>query len=85
MDDFLLLKAKNIMIEIDNQLSKDEIDSDTARFLLQVAYSRISILLMHIGYIENKYDILLEKNSDISSQIINITAENQRLNSLVKY
>jgi hypothetical protein len=85
MDDYLILKAKNIMIEIDNQLSNDQIDPNTARFLLQAAYSRISLLLMHIGYIESKYTILLENNSDISSQIINITAENQRLSSLIKY
>lgn len=85
MDNLLYLKIKNTVNEIENQLSKDSIDPDLSRFLLNLSLSRISLLLLHIGYMERRYELTTSSHDQISSELQNILAENQRLNSIVKY
>jgi hypothetical protein len=71
MDNIFQAKIDNIINEMQNQISKDDIDSSVSRLLMNVAVNRIQLLMTHIGYLEYKID--------------NISAENQRLSQVSKY
>jgi hypothetical protein len=71
MDSLFLAKISNVINEIENQLQKQEVDSDVAKTLMSLAVNRISLLMTHIGYLE--------------SQLENLKAETQRLSQIAKY
>lgn len=71
MDKLFEAKINNIVNEMTNVISKQEIDSLTSRTLMAVAINRFSMLMTHIGYLETKLE--------------SITAENQRLNQIARY
>lgn len=71
MDKILQAKIDNIINEMQNQISKEDIDSDVSKLLMSVAVNRIQLLMTHIGYLESKID--------------NISSENQRLAQVSKY
>jgi hypothetical protein len=71
MDPIFLAKIANIINEIENQLTKKEIDESVARTLMSLAVNRINLLMTHIGYLE--------------SQLENLRAETQRLSQIAKY
>jgi hypothetical protein len=85
MDQILEAKINNIINEMTNQISKDNIDSSTSRALMAVAINRISLLMTHIGYIEGKLSSTIESNQTLALHADNLIAENQRLSSIVKY
>jgi hypothetical protein len=67
----LQVKTQNIINEINNQLTKEEVDSSVAKTLMSLAVNRISLLMTHIGFIE--------------TQLENVQAEVQRLSQIAKY
>jgi hypothetical protein len=71
MDPMLEVKTQNIINEINNQLTKEEVDSSVAKTLMSLAVNRISLLMTHIGFIE--------------TQLENVQAEVQRLSQIAKY
>ena len=71
MDELFEAKINNIINEMTNVISKQEIDSLTSRTLMAVAINRLSMLMTHIGYLEAKLE--------------SISAENQRLNQIARY
>lgn len=71
MDPMLQVKTQNIINEINNQLTKEEVDSSVAKTLMSLAVNRISLLMTHIGFIE--------------TQLENVQAEVQRLSQIAKY
>jgi hypothetical protein len=71
MDELLEAKVNNIINEINNQLSKEAIDSHTARTLMGSAVNRMLLLMTHVGYLE--------------SRLNESVAENQRLNQIARY
>jgi cell division protein FtsB len=85
MDTILEIKIKNIINEINNQLSKENIDLHNARTLMSVALNRISLLMTHIGYLEYKLKSITESNKIMTIQVENLVAENQRLSQIAKY
>ena len=85
MDSMIEIKTQNLINEISNQLTNDHIDDYVAKILFQLTLSRIKILLTHIGYLESKLDSVNHLNKNLYVQLENTNAENQRLNSIVKY
>jgi hypothetical protein len=73
-----LAKIQNTINEIQNLLTKDPVDSVNSNVLLQRSVNQLSQLLVHIGYIEAKLDIITEREN-------NLVAENQRLSQIAKY
>lgn len=73
-----LAKIQNTINEIENLLTKDPVDSVNSNVLLQRSVHQLSQLLVHIGYIEAKLDIITEREN-------NLVAENQRLSQIAKY
>jgi hypothetical protein len=73
-----LAKIQNTINEIQNLLTKDPVDSVNSNVLLQRSVNQLSQLLVHIGYIEAKLDIVTEREN-------NLVAENQRLSQIAKY
>lgn len=57
MDFQLELKITNIINEINNQLTKDFIDTSVSKNLMKFAVNRINLLLTHIGYLESKLQL----------------------------
>jgi hypothetical protein len=73
-----LAKIQNTINEIENLLTKHPVDSVNSNLLLQRSVNQLSQLLVHIGYIEAKLDIITEREN-------NLVAENQRLSQIAKY
>ena len=73
-----LAKIQNTINEIENLLTKDPVDSVNSNVLLQRSVNQLSQLLVHIGYIEAKLEIITEREN-------NLIAENQRLSQIAKY
>lgn len=85
MDSRLQLKVNNIINELENQINKDYIDTPIAKNLMQFAINRISLLLLHIGYLETKLESTIEFNKMLAEHTENLIAENQRLSQIAKY
>jgi hypothetical protein len=85
MDIILEAKINNTINEINNQLEHEHIDNFVARTLMSLAVNRISLLMTHIGYLENKLQSTLESNKIMTVQAENLIAENQRLSQIAKY
>ena len=85
MDEILLAKINNIISELENQLTKDYIDTSTSKTLMQFAVSRLQLLLTHSTYLESKLNATSESNQMMALQIENLIAENQRLSQIAKY
>lgn len=85
MDPMIEIKTQNLINEISNQLTNDHVDDYVVKIIFQLTLSRIKILLTHIGYLESKLDSVNQLNKNLQIQLENTTAENQRLNSIVKY
>ncbi len=71
MDSLLQAKIQNVITEIENQLTKQDIDSSIARTLMNLSVNRIGLLMTHIGYLE--------------TQLENLQAEVQRLSQIARY
>jgi cell division protein FtsB len=85
MDIILEAKINNTINEINNQLEHEHIDNFVARTLMSLAVNRISLLMTHIGYLENKLQSTLDSNKMMTVQTENLIAENQRLSQIAKY
>jgi hypothetical protein len=85
MDELALVKIQNTINELQNQFSKDLIDSSISRVLMQRATNQLNYLLAHIGYLESKLTYALESNEVMKVNAENLIAENQRLNQIAKY
>jgi hypothetical protein len=85
MDTILETKINNTINEINNQLKNEHIDNFVARTLMSLAVNRLSLLMTHIGYLENKLESTIESNKVMVIQAENLIAENQRLSQIAKY
>jgi hypothetical protein len=85
MDELALVKIQNTINELQNQFSKDLIDSSISRVLMQRAANQLNYLLVHIGYLESKLTYALESNEVMKVNAENLIAENQRLSQIAKY
>lgn len=74
-----------LMSALSNEADRSTHDPIHVHKLLTSTVSKMSLLLTHIGYLECKLDAALEKTKALSIQNENMTAEVQRLNSIVKY
>jgi hypothetical protein len=73
-----LAKIQNTINEIENQLTKQSVDSGNSLFLLQRSVNQLHQLLVHVGYLEAKLEIITNREN-------NLIAENQRLSQIAKY
>ena len=85
MDELALVKIQNTINELQNQVSKDLIDSSISRVLMQRATNQLNYLLVHIGYLESKLTSAVESNKMMKVNAENLIAENQRLSQIAKY
>lgn len=87
MDPSFLDKIKNVVNEMQHQVDtyQDEIDPLVSKLLMIAAINRFSLLLTHIGYLESTLETVKKSNAALHDQVENLTAENQRLNSIVRY
>jgi FtsZ-binding cell division protein ZapB len=85
MDSLLEAKIQNVVNEIQNQLTNEQIDPYVAKALMSLAVNRLLLLITHIGYLEERINSLTQSNKTQSIVIENMTAENQRLSQIAKY
>jgi hypothetical protein len=85
MDTVALAKIQNTINELQNQISKDSIESSVSRVLMQRAANHLNYLLAHIGYLEFKLESTIELNKTMTVRAENLIAENQRLSQIAKY
>ena len=87
MDQSFLSKINNVVNEMQHQVDtyQDQIDPLVSKLLMIAAINRFSLLLTHIGYLESTLEIVKKTNVALLDQVENLTAENQRLNSIVRY
>lgn len=85
MDTIALAKIQNTINELQNQISKDSIESSVSRVLMQGATNHLNYLLAHIGYLESKLESAIESNKTMTVRAENLIAENQRLSQIAKY
>ena len=87
MDQSFLSKINNVVNEMQHQVDtyQDQIDPLVSKLLMIAAINRFSLLLTHIGYLESTLEIVKKTNAALLDQVENLTAENQRLNSIVRY
>ena len=85
MDTIALAKIQNTINELQNQISKDSIESSVSRVLMQRATNQLNYLLVHIGYLESKLESAIESNKTMTVRAENLIAENQRLSQIAKY
>jgi FtsZ-binding cell division protein ZapB len=85
MDSLLEAKIQNVVNEIQNQLTNEQIDPYVAKALMSLAVNRLLLLITHIGYLEERINSLTQSNKTQSIAIENMTAENQRLSQIAKY
>jgi len=85
MDQVILDKIYQLVSQLSNEADKSVHDSIDLYNLLHSASNSISLLLIHVGYIESRLNSMIESNKIFSTQIDNLTAENHRLNSIIRY
>lgn len=87
MDQSFLSKVTNVVSEMQHQVDtyQDQIDPLVSKLLMIAAINRFSLLLTHIGYLESTLENFNKSNVALLDQVENLTAENQRLNSIVRY
>jgi hypothetical protein len=54
MNDLTIVKIQNTINEIENQLTKADVDTAVYRLLMQRAVIQLNELITHISYLENK-------------------------------
>jgi hypothetical protein len=65
MNELQIAKIQNTINEIENQLSKESIDSSNSSFLLNRSVNQLKHLLTYIGYLESKIKIIEGQRNDV--------------------
>lgn len=85
MDELQIAKIQNTINEINNQVSKDYIDTPVSKLLMTRSVNQLNFLMMHIGHLEEKLNSTIESNRLFAEHAENLIAENQRLSQIAKY
>jgi hypothetical protein len=85
MDELTLAKVQNTINELQNQITKDFIDTSTSMVLMNRSVNQLNFLLTHIAYLEKKLESSIQSNKTMAINAENLIAENQRLSQIAKY
>lgn len=85
MDELTLAKVQNTINELQNQITKDFIDTSTSMVLMSRSVNQLNFLLTHIAYLEKKLESAIQSNKTMAINAENLIAENQRLSQIAKY